>query len=265
MRALTRVGTGLLALTLVGGIAACGDDDDGATTDTTEASTDTTAAPAEGDNAAFCDGVVAFNSAVFQYDISEDSDEADIKAAGEDLAPLFQPIADNAPDDLATDAGALNDTIQALLEGDAAAFSADATFEQYTGLVSGAIDACDYEQISVKGVDYAYEGVPATIAAGTVAFEFENASEAEDHMMGIVRKKDGVTLTFAELLDLPDDQGEDQTEFLGEAFAPPGETGSALATLTPGSYAMICFIPVGSGEDGPPHFTQGMLQEFTVE
>ena len=30
---------------------------------------------------------------------------------------------------------------------------------------------------------------------------------------------------------------------------------------------MICFIPVGSPEveDGPPHFTQGMIQEFTVE
>ena len=33
----------------------------------------------------------------------------------------------------------------------------------------------------------------------------------------------------------------------------------------PGEYAMVCFIPVGGAEDGPPHFTQGMVQEFIVE
>ena len=261
MRTLQRVGAGLLALTLAGGISACGDDDDDeGTTDTTEAG-----APAEGDTAAFCDAVVEFNSVVFQVDISEESTEAEITATGEQLAPLFEPIAENAPDDLAADAEALNDSVQALLEGDAESFNADATFEQYTGLVSGAIEACDYETIDVRGVDFAYEGVPETIEAGTVAFTFTNAAESEDHMMGIVRKKDGVALTWSELLELPEDEGASKTEFLGEAFAPPGEESSALATLTPGSYAMICFIPVGGAEDGPPHFTQGMISEFTVE
>ena len=36
----------------------------------------------------------------------------------------------------------------------------------------------------------------------------------------------------------------------------------------PGNYAAVCFVSVGSvGEtegDGPPHFTQGMVHEFTV-
>ena len=260
MRTVQRVGAGLLALTLAGGIAACGDDDDDeGTTDTTEAS-----APAEGDTAAFCDAVVEFNEAVFQVDISEDSTEEDIKSVGEDLAPLFDTIASNAPDDLASDADALNATVQALLEGDGEGFNSESTFEQYTGLVSGAVDACDYEPIEVTGVDYAYEGVPDTLDAGTVAFRFVNAAEEEDHMMGIVRKKDGVSLTWTELLELPEDEGESMTEFLGDAFAPAGGESSALATLTPGSYALICFIPVGSGEDGPPHFTEGMIHEFTV-
>ena len=52
---------------------------------------------------------------------------------------------------------------------------------------------------------------------------------------------------------------------MAAAFAPPGEGGSTLAELSAGDYAMICFIPVGGGEDGPPHFTQGMIHEFTVE
>jgi hypothetical protein len=48
--------------------------------------------------------------------------------------------------------------------------------------------------------------------------------------------------------------------------------------LEPGRYAMVCFIPVGftpevaaeaaaSGTEpeGAPHFTEGMIAEFTVE
>jgi hypothetical protein len=260
MRTLQRVGAGLFALTLFMGLAACGDDDEPeATNDNGE--------EAAGDNAAFCDAVVEFNAAVFQVDISEDSTEEDIKAQGEDLAPIFQTIADEAPDDLAASAEELNASVQALTEGDAEAFNAEATFEQYTELVGGAVDACEFETVDVTGIDYAYQGVPETIEAGTVAFAFTNAAESEDHMMGIVKKKDDVDLTWDELLALPDEEAEASTEFKGEAFAPAGESGNALAELDPGEYAMICFIPVGSPEveDGPPHFTEGMIQEFTVE
>ncbi len=260
MRTLQRAGAGLLALTLATGIAACGSDDDKEATG--DAAGTTTVA--EGDNAAFCDAVLEFNEAVFQVDISEDTTKDEIVAQGEEIAPLFATVAEEAPDELAAAAAELNTTVQALTEGDAEAFNADATFEQYLALVDGAIDACTFETIDVTGVDYAYEGMPATVDAGTVAFKFTNASEAEDHMMGIVRKKDGVTLTFKELLDLPEDEGEDMTEFLGEAYGGPGEESSALATLTPGSYALICFISVGGEDEGPPHFSQGMLQEFTV-
>jgi hypothetical protein len=262
MRTLGRVGTGLLALTLAAGLAACGDDDDQASgTDTTEA-----AEPA-GASEEFCDAVVDFNAVIFQVDITEESTEDEIKEQGAQIAPLFQTIADEAPDDLAAGAEELNASVQALTEGDAEAFNADATFGQYTELVSGAIEACDFETVDVTGVDFAYEGVPETIEAGTVAFGFENAAETEDHMMGIIKKADGVDLTWDELLALPEEESEDKVEFKGEAFAPAGESSSALAELDPGEYAMICFIPVGSpnAEDGPPHFTEGMIQEFTVE
>ena len=263
MRTLQRVGAGLFALTLFVGLAACGDDDDDAD-DGAEATDE--GDQAAGDNA-FCDAVVEFNSAVFQVDISEDSSKEDIKAQGADIAPLFQTITDEAPEELADDANELNATIQALTEGDAEAFNSDATFEQYTAFVDGAIGECDFDTTDVTAVDYSYEGVPETIEAGTVAFTFTNEAESEDHMMAIIKKKDGVDLTFEELLDLPEDEAESSTEFKGEAFAPAGESSSTLAELDAGEYAMICFIGVGSPEveDGPPHFTQGMMQEFTVE
>jgi hypothetical protein len=262
MRTLRHVGTGLLAVTLLTGVAACGDDD---SDDATATGSDDGEAAASNDE--FCDAVLDFNTAVFQVDISEDTSEADVKAVGDDLGPKFQTIVDEAPDSLKADAEELNEAIQALAEGDATDFNSDATFEKYTGIVSGAVEECDMETVDVTGVDYAYEGVPGTIEAGSVAFKFTNAADSEDHMMGILKKKDGVDLSFEELLALPEDEGEDKVEFKGEAYAPAGESSTTLASLDAGEYAMICFIPVGSpeSEDGPPHFTQGMVQEFTVE
>jgi hypothetical protein len=41
-----------------------------------------------------------------------------------------------------------------------------------------------------------------------------------------------------------------------------------VADLEPGDYAVVCFIPTGSGGDtegdGPPHFTKGMVSYFEV-
>jgi uncharacterized cupredoxin-like copper-binding protein len=201
---------------------------------------------------------------VFQIDISEDTPKDEIIAQGKEIAPLFTPVAEKAPDELADAAAELNTSIQALTKGDAEAFNDEATYETYSGLVGGAIDPCGFETTNVTGVDYAYQGVPKTIEAGTTAFKFTNASEAEYHMMAIVRKKDGVNLTWDELLALPEDQGQDKTEFKGAIEAEPGKSSKGLTELDPGSYAMICFITVGGEDDGPPHFTQGMVQEFTV-
>lgn len=264
MRTLQRVGAGLFALTLATGLTACGDDDK-ETTDTTEAAGADGGEQASGTNDEFCGAVVDFNSAVTEVDLSESSSEEDVKATGEQLAPLFDTIASEAPDDLADTANELNESVQALTEGDAEAFNADSTFETYTEFLGGAIEACEFDTIDVTAVDYAFEDVPETIEAGTAAFGFTNASEAEDHEMTILRKADGVTLSFEDILALPEEEAMAQATFVGGTFAPPGGEGSTLAQLEPGAYAMACFIPVGGGEDGPPHFTEGMLQEFTVE
>ena len=49
----------------------------------------------------------------------------------------------------------------------------------------------------------------------------------------------------------------------------PGASEYAIADLTPGTYAMLCFVPEGTtSEDaygtGQPHFMRGMVFEFTV-
>lgn len=249
MRRMTKATAATAAALLLLGATACGDDDDEATTD----------------NAAFCDGLVEFNGAVTSIDLGEESTEDDIKSAGDELAAIYAPVAENAPDAVAEAAADLEDVLEQMQDGDGEAFDSDETFATYSEIVSGGVETCGFETVDVSAVDYAFEGVPGSIPAGTVVFDLTNASEAEGHEMIVFSKADGVDLTFQEILELPEEESESLVEFATAAFAAPGESSTALAGLEPGQYGMVCFIPVGGGEDGPPHFTEGMFQEFTVE
>jgi hypothetical protein len=261
---MTKMAAAMLALVSLG-VAACGSDDDTDTTATTAVDTTTDDGAAAGDAAAFCDGLIEFNSAVNDVDLGDDSSADEVKAVGDQLAELWGPIAENAPDDLAAQTEELAGVLEQLQAGDGEAFNSDETFATYSEVVDGATDSCGYESVGVTAVDYGFEGVPATIPAGNVAFDFTNSSESEEHEMIVFSKADGVDLTFDEILALPEDEAETKIQFTAAAFAPPGESGASLATLEPGDYVMVCFIPVGGAEEGPPHFTQGMKQEFTVE
>ena len=252
-----KTGAVLAALSLTLGAAACGDDDEPEDEGATPA--------AEVDAEAFCDAFVQFNSDVFQTDVGEESTEAEVKEAGELLAPSFQTIADNAPEDLSEAADDLNASVQALLEGDGEKFGADETFESYTAFSSGAVESCEFPSVDVDAADYRFDGVPASIAAGTSAFSLTNTSEVEEHEIALLSKKDGESRSWDELLALPEEEAQGATEFHGAAFAPPGAEGATVAELEPGSYLAVCFIPVGGGEEGAPHFTQGMRTEFVVE
>lgn len=264
MRRMTKTAAAGAAAVLALGLVACGDDDDDETSSGTEAS-----APGEqaagGDTEAFCDALVEFNGAALSLEIDDTSSEDDIKEAGEELAPMIATIAENAPEELAGTAEDLNAVVADLTEGDAEAFNADATFETYTQFVGDAVGECDFETVDVTGVDYAFEGVPDTVPSGTVAFSFSNESEAEEHEMLIVRKADGVEQSFDEILEMSEEESESLVEFKGAAFAPPGGSSTTMAELDPGEYVMVCFVPLGGDESAPPHVTQGMVQEFSVE
>ena len=269
MRRMTRITAVAAAALMVLGLAACGDDSDDATTTTTAADATTTTpaadgAAASGDSAAFCDALKEFNAAVQSVELTPSSTAEDIKAAGSKLVPIFQTIADNAPDHVADAAEELNATVAPLATGDATAFNDDATYEKYGKFVTASLGDCEFETVDVTAKDYAFDA-PDSVKAGDVAFHMTNASTGEQHEMVVLRKNDGVDLSFDELLQMPQDQAEAKTTYVGSAMAPPGGDNSALVTLEPGSYAMVCFLPMGGKEGAPPHFTQGMVHEFTVE
>lgn len=148
----------------------------------------------------------------------------------------------------------------------------------------------DGETVEVVGVNYAFEGVPQEVSAGT-QLTFRNDSEDEFHEVVVMRIDDDETRSIEELLQLPEEEASQLAEFQGVLVAFPGETGvnpedpqgeAVIPLEQAGRYALLCFIPTGADpeafraaieegaseppdvEGGPPHFTQGMAAELTV-
>ncbi len=142
------------------------------------------------------------------------------------------------------------------------------------------------ETVEVTAVDYAYEGLPATVAAGS-QLALTNTSTEELHEMVVFRLPDDEARPVAEILALPEDEAGAMLggEPAAVILAPPGEAGFPAVgdgTLAErGRYAVICSIPTGADpqeyldapatdgppdiDGGPPHFTVGMLAELVVE
>jgi plastocyanin len=138
-------------------------------------------------------------------------------------------------------------------------------------------DEAEGETLEVTGVEYAFEGLDAEVEAGT-ELTFTNGGK-EVHELILMRINDDETRSVEELLQLPEEEAMQSVTMMGVSVAAPGEDGEImegdLTVADAGRYAAICFIPVGTtempegppaeGEGGPPHFTQGMVQEFTVQ
>lgn len=143
------------------------------------------------------------------------------------------------------------------------------------------------EPVEVTLVDFDFEGLPATVTAGT-RLTVSNAAASELHELVAFRLPDDEDRELGELVQLPPEElegilGRPTTVLLA---APGGEQIAAVGDGTfdePGRYAVLCFIPTGvepevylqaaaaSGDEppqvegGPPHLVHGMVAELTVE
>lgn len=118
----------------------------------------------------------------------------------------------------------------------------------------------DAQQVAVVATDYAFD-IPE-VTAGATALTMTNEGD-EPHFMYVVKLKEGATVEQAMAAE---QAGENPDAFVEEeigdsATAAPGMTAVINADLTPGTYAMLCFV---STPDGQPHVALGMAQEFTV-
>jgi uncharacterized cupredoxin-like copper-binding protein len=145
------------------------------------------------------------------------------------------------------------------------------------------------ETIEVTLTDYAFEGIPDEVPAGTT-FTVVNESEIELHELVAIKLPDDEDRSVEELLQPPE---EEQMELMGGGepaavlLAMPNSSDQIAAvgdgTLTePGRYLIACFIPTGADPNeymqaaqeseggppqvagGPPHFVQGMYHELRV-
>jgi hypothetical protein len=260
-------------LTLTLGLAACGDgddDEDAAPSATTQASSETTAAETE-NVGAFCDAIIEADATFFASG-PEGPDPAQLQTA-------FQEVQASAPADIAEDVDQFITLTQEMLSSGAAdegppppeVLELDANIDEYV------LANCDFAEVEVTGTEYAFEGIPETIETGQTAFNFSNQG-GEEHELILVRINDDVTESIEELAQLPEEEAFQKVQPMGFAMAAPGESAQTFVDLEPGRYGTLCFFPVGSTPEAlaaaeesgqeieaPPHFTQGMLAEFTVE
>jgi len=145
------------------------------------------------------------------------------------------------------------------------------------------------DTVEVTAIDYGYEGLPETMAAGT-QLTLTNSSTTELHELVAFLLAEDEERSAEEIAALPEAE-------LGALFA--GEPATVLLALPDGGdmipavgdgtisesgrYVVFCAIPVGADpqeylaaaeaseggppqvEGGPPHFVEGMYGEFTVE
>jgi hypothetical protein len=108
--------------------------------------------------------------------------------------------------------------------------------------------------------DFAYSfSAPPT--AGTHTFRVTNTGK-QDHEAVLLRLAPGKgPMDFAKWVDNqtgppPGELGGGTTEIA------PGADAYFTANLTPGHYALVCFVP--DAADGKPHIVKGMMKEFTI-
>ncbi len=188
------------------------------------------------------------------------------------LDPLLSASVAAAPAAIAPDVTTVTDLVRSSL-ATAADVASDPDYRAADERVDVFIaDSCGYDTIAVSAVEYAFENLPTSVAAGRTSFVFTN-NGAEIHEMVVFRIDDDVTETIGEILALEDDASS-KVQFIGSTVGAQGETDTETLELIPGRYAALCFIPVGTtdatssgeGEEppGPPHFAVGMTAEFTV-
>ena len=257
-KTLTAALTAALLLTA----AACGGGDDEAGDDEAAAPTEAAEKTSHESHMEFCESVVRAETAVLAATSGGDP------AAVEDALKAAE---ESVPLELEEQLTMVAATVRKGLETrDDKLFRSEEFSGNEEEIDRWVADNCGFDRVDVTAVDYAFEGVPERLPAGFASFAFSNEGK-ELHEMIMVRFKDP-SESVKDLMKLSDKQAQKRVEFLGASFGPPGTEDLEVKELTPGKYALLCFVPVGSTSEkaareakGPPHVARGRSAEFTVE
>lgn len=115
--------------------------------------------------------------------------------------------------------------------------------------------------VSVTANDYSFQA-PDTIPAGLTTLVLKNMGK-EVHQVVAMRLDSGKTMADLQpVLTTPDMAIPGWLYFpIGVNGIVPGDSANATATLQPGHYVMVCFLP---SPDGAPHVAKGMIRPLEV-
>jgi hypothetical protein len=117
-------------------------------------------------------------------------------------------------------------------------------------------------ELNIEEKDFSFE-LSDTVRPGLVKITAKNTGK-ESHQVQIVKWNDGVNQAqFDAALKNPDLSAifTVVTFMGGPNTIVPGASQVAYDNLTPGNYAMLCFL---EGDDGVPHFAKGQVKSFQV-
>ncbi len=190
----------------------------------------------------------------------------------ETAAPIVAELREYAPAEIADAVNVyLDGTEQFATSGDSMALFSPEMSAAVTTIYPSLAEGCGIAVVSALLTDYDFGGVPETVSAGPTAFVVLNDSEeGEAHEMVVMRVNDEVDLTIDELLEFPEEELDQFATFVNEVETTGPDVASGMVVdLTPGRYLYACYVTTGSVDGaegtGPPHTTEGMGGEFTVE
>jgi hypothetical protein len=146
-------------------------------------------------------------------------------------------------------------------------FETEKAFGYISAIDQYVFETCPGTSVSTTAVDYGFEGIPASLPAGTAKIKFANGAPKEQHEIAIVRLLPGnEDMDPVKLFEMSDKKAAKYADLdtATFAFARPGETTYTVTELEPGTYVYGCFIPVGGKKHGAPHYMKGMYGTFTV-
>ena len=114
--------------------------------------------------------------------------------------------------------------------------------------------------LRIGELDFSFS-IPAPIAPGHHIIRVRN-NGAAPHEVVLVQLPPAVSIAdFARAAANPESAPPPGKPVGGVTGLQPGAEAAFTAELVPGKYGLICFFP---DERGAPHFTRGMMAEFTV-
>lgn len=117
--------------------------------------------------------------------------------------------------------------------------------------------------VTITMMDYGY--LLPDVKRGRRTFRVFNAGP-QAHELVMVRLAAGKTAKDAAEWAERGQTGEKPGEMMGGVAAlTPGHVAQFAATMTPGRYALVCFVPDQKDGVGKPHVVSGMLREFVVK